>query len=299
MKVRKFIKKNAEGYLYVMPLIIGLLLFTFYPMICALKYSFMDVDLINPPNNFGLQNYKAIFDGSNVSKLFWLSLKNTIVYTVIEVSLSMVLSYLLAYLVVKDTRTNRFFRIVYYLPVLIPGVVAGLLWGNILNKDYGLINSFLINLFGTSFDFLKSEHSMMTFIVVQLFTIGGGMIIWISAFKSIPGVYYEAARMDGASAMHRFLHITLPLSTPYIFYNLVMGIIGALQMFAAPYVLTGGTGGDGNSLLFYVMYIYQVGFSELNFGQASALSWVLFVIIAILTFIVFKTSKWVFYGGEE
>lgn len=299
MKVPKSIKKNMEGYLYVMPLIIGLLLFTFYPMICALAYSFMDVDLINPPSNFGLQNYKEIFNGSNVSNMFWLSLKNTFVYTIIEVSLSMALSYLLAYLIVKDTRTNRFFRILYYLPVLIPGVVAGLLWGNILNKDYGFINSFLINAFGTFIDFLKSENSMATFIVMQLFTIGGGMIIWISAFKSIPSVYYEAAQIDGASSIHRFFHITLPLSTPYIFYNLVMGFIGALQMFAAPYVLTGGTGGDGNSLMFYVMYIYQVGFNELNFGQAAALSWVLFLIIGLLTLVVFKTSRWVFYGGDE
>lgn len=294
-------KKNLEGYLYIMPGLLGIILFTLYPMIQGFVFSFLDVDLLHLSQSHfvGLANYREIFNGSNLSKTVMLALRNTVVYTAIEVPLSMISSYFLALLISGNNKTNRVFRIIYYIPVVMPAVVNGLVWRNILDNSYGLVNSVLKTVFGTSFDFMEASHSMGTFVVMSLFSIGGGMIIWLSAFKSIPTTYYEAARVDGASAWARFRHITLPLSTPYIFYNLVMGIIGTLKIFEGPYVLTGGTGGDGDSLLFYVMEIYRVGFEELNFGQAAAISWILFVIILCLTALVFKTSKWVFYGGDE
>ena len=298
MKFRRFLRDNYKGYLFVLPLILGLAIFTFYPVISSLVYSFHDVDLIAPMSNFGLQNYRALFDGGNDSQLFWKSLGNTAVYTVIQVPLSMVLSYLLALLLAKPGKGIYVFRVLYYLPVLIPGVVVGLLWQDILNTQYGILNIFLRELFSTSFDSLRSENIMATFIAIQLFSVGGGMIIWIAAFKSIPGDVYEAAKIDGARSHHAFFYITLPMSTPYIFYNLVMGLIGSLQVFGNAYVLTGGTGGDGNALLFYVMNIYNYAFSSLNFGLASALSWVLFLVIGLLTLVIFRTSKWVYYGDE-
>ena len=297
--IRKAIKNNYKGWLFVSPLVLGLILFTFYPIICSLVYSFHDTDLVNPMHNPGFQNFIALFNGSNASQLFVRSLKNTLIYAFVEVALSMVLSYLLALLLNKASKGTYVFRILYYLPVLIPGVVVGMLWQDILNTQYGILNVIFRHIGWRSFDFLTSSHIMATFIVVQLFGIGGGMIIWIAAFKSIPGELYEAAKIDGARKVHCLLHITLPLSSPYIFYNLIMGLIGSLQMFGNAYVLTGGTGGDGDALLFYVMNIYNTAFSSLNFGLASALSWVLFLIIGIFTAIVFKTSGWVFYGDEN
>jgi len=297
-KIKRGIRNNYKGWLFVSPLALGLLLFTLYPTICSLVYSLHDTDLVHPMANFGIQNYKALFNGSNTSQLFLKSLGNTVLYAVIYITLSMVLTYLLALLLNKVSKEIYAFRIIYYLPVLIPGVVVGLLWQDILNVEYGIFNIILRDLFNTSFDFLKSDHIMGTFIAIQFFNVGGGMIIWIAAFKSIPQSMYEAARLDGSSKLQSLTYITLPMSTPYIFYNLIMGIIGSLQVFSNAYVLTGGTGGDGNALLFYVMNIYNTAFSQLNFGVASALSWVLFVIIALLTLIVFKTSKWVYYGEE-
>ncbi len=297
-KLKKSIRNNYKGWLFVSPLVLGLLLFTLYPTICSLIYSLHDTDLVNPMSNFGFQNYVALFDGSNSSRLFYKSLGNTFLYAVIYIPLSMVLTYLLALLLNKASKGIYAFRVIYYLPVLIPGVVVGLLWQDILNVQYGIANIILRDLFATSFDFLTSDHIMGTFIAIQFFGVGGGMIIWIASFKSIPQSMYEAARLDGANKLQSLAHITIPMSTPYIFYNLVMGIIGSLQIFANAYVLTGGTGGDGDALLFYVMNIYDTAFTQLNFGLASALSWVLFVIIALLTLVVFKTSKWVYYGEE-
>ena len=296
-KIKKAVRNNYKGWLFVSPLVLGLLIFTLYPTVCSLIYSLHDTDLVHPMQNFGFQNYIALFDGGNASRLFIKSLGNTFLYAVIYIPLSLVLTYLLAWLLNKASRGTYSFRVIYYLPVLIPGVVVGLLWQDILNVQYGIFNAFL-GLFDTSFDFLTADHIMGTFIAIQFFNVGGGMIIWIASFKSIPQSMYEAARLDGANGFQCLTHITIPMSTPYIFYNLVMGIIGSLQVFANAYVLTGGTGGDGDALLFYVMNIYNTAFDELNFGLASALSWVLFVIIALLTLLVFKTSRWVYYGEE-
>ena len=297
-KIKKGIRNNYKGWLFVSPLVLGLLIFTLYPTVCSLIYSLHDTDLVHPMANFGFQNYAALFNDSNASDLFWKSLGNTFLYSVIYIPLSLVLTYLLAWLLNKASKGTYVFRVIYYLPVLIPGVVVGLLWQDILNVEYGIFNILLRDLFGTSFDFLTSDHIMGTFIAIQFFNVGGGMIIWIASFKSIPQSMYEAARLDGANGFQCLVRITIPMSTPYIFYNLVMGIIGSLQIFANAYVLTGGTGGDGDALLFYVMNIYDTAFNQLNFGLASALSWVLFIIIALLTLLVFKTSKWVYYGEE-
>ena len=297
-KIKKEIRNNYKGWLFVSPLLLGLLIFTLYPTVCSLIYSLHDTDLVRPMANFGLQNYIALFDGSNSSQLFWKSLSNTVIYAVIYIPLSMVLSYLLAWLLNSGSKATYAFRVIYYLPVLIPGVVMGLLWQDILNVQYGILNVILREIGGSSFDFLTSDHIMGTYIAIQFFGVGGGMIIWIASFKSIPDSLYEAARLDGANGFQCFFRITIPMSTPYIFYNLVMGIISSLQVFANAYVLTGGTGGDGDALLFYVMNIYDTAFTQLNFGLASALSWLLFIIIALLTLVVFKTSRWVYYGEE-
>lgn len=297
-KIVRGIKDNWVGYLYISPLILGLLIFTLYPLGSSLVYSFFDVDLISPMSNFGIHNYTSILTGLD-SILFWQSLKNTAVYVVISIPVSMTLSYLLALSITKNSKRNYVLRVLYYLPVLIPSVVIGILWQDILNKNYGVINTILHTYLGLpQYDFMTRNTIMPTFIFIQLLSIGGGMIIWISQFKAIPQEMYEAASIDGANKIRSFFNITLPLSTPSIFYNLVMGIISGFQVFGSAYVLTGGTGGDGNGLYFLVMFIYNKAFEEINFGISSAASWILFLIIAILTFVSFATQKWVHYNEE-
>ena len=295
----KFVKKNYEAFLFVLPLIIGIAMFTLQPVLSSLYYSFFDYDMVNAPENFGLQNYISIFAGAE-SALFWKSVKNTLSYVLISMPISMVLSYLLALALKETTASNQVFRVLYYIPVLIPSVVTGLVWMQILDLRTGIINVILRDYLALpTFDFMNRDTLMGTFIGMHMFTIGGGMIIWISAFNAIPETLYEAARIDGAGKFRCFLQITVPLSTPSIFYNLVTGIIGGFQVFGSAYVLTGGTGGDGDALLFVVMRIYKKAFMEWNFGMSSAMSWVVFAIIAVLTVISFKTKKWVYYGDEE
>lgn len=297
-KVLNFIRKNYVGYLFVLPLIIGISVFTFYPIASSFVYSFFDMDLINPPTNFGFHNYVAIFAGKE-APLFWKSVGNTLVYAVISIPVSMVLSYLLALMIEKNTAINKTFRVVYYIPTLMPAVIAGVIWGDILNTDYGVLNVILRDYLGQpTFDFLNRYNIMGSFIGSRLLTIGGGMVIWIAAFKAIPQDLYEAASIDGAGRLRKFFAVTVPLSTPSIFYNLVTGIIGAFQVFGSAYVMTGGTGGDDKALLFVVMHIYNVAFERVNFGVSSAMSWILFAIIGILTVISFKTKKWVHYGED-
>ena len=295
-RIGRFVKRNYVGWLFISPLIIGIAVFTLYPILTSIYYSFMDYDGFMEPVFVGFDNYVSIFKGEEA--FFWDSIFNTLAYTFISIPISMTLSYLLALLLTKNSVTNQIFRILYYIPVLIPSIVIGFIWKNILDTNYGIINSVLMRLNLSPIDFFCRDNLMPTFIGIRLMSIGGGMIIWIAAFKGIPQTLYEAASLDGANRLRRFFAITLPLSTPSIFYNLVTGIIGGFQVFATAYVLTDRLGGDGHALFFVVMKIYNTAFVDLRFGAAMAMNWILFVIIAILTVISFKCNKWVYYGED-
>lgn len=296
---RNKLKEDWLGYLFISPMVIGVIIFTIYPILSSIYYSFFTVNLINPPYDFGIKNYVSIFSGTE-SHFFWLTLKNTFLYVIIEVPLSMVLSYLLALMLVKNSTKVYVLRVLFYIPVLIPSVVSGMVWKDIVDPNYGILRGIFVDGLGLDpLNLFERNYALMSFIGIRMFDIGGGMIIWIAAFKAIPMMYYEAAEIDGASKTDSFFKITLPLSTSSIFYNLIVGIIGAFQVFGTPYVLVGNKGGDGNSLYFTVMHIYNKAFDELNFGVAAAMSWVLFAIIGILTFINFKTKKWVYYSEEN
>ena len=182
----------------------------------------------------------------------------------------------------------------YYTPVLIPGVVGGLLWNDITNEYNGIFNIILNAVGLKSYSFYAvSETVLPTLLFMSLFGLGGNMILWIAQIKAIPEQLYEAARIEGAGPLARTLRITVPMCTPMIFYTLIMGVIGSFQIFSGVYVLLTPRNADG--LKFYVVYTYEV-FRNSNIGFASALSWILFVIIAAMAFMVFRTSKWVFYG---
>lgn len=289
-------KENLVGLLFISPVILGILIFTLIPMISSLYFSFFDYNVITPPKNFGFQNFIRPFGEGwqNFSK----SVNITLIFTVVSIPLGIVLSYLLAVVLSKEIKGMKVFRVIYYIPVIIPAVAMGLLWQDILNFRYGIANAILNKLGLASCGFLSMpDTALATFISIGLFGLGGNMVLWIAQFKNIPVAMYEAADIEGASKLKKLLKITIPMSTPMIFYMLILGIIGSLQVFSSSFLVSGGAGPE-NSLLFYVVNVYVEAFRWMNMGYASALSWILFAVIALLTAVITKTSKWVFYGED-
>lgn len=294
--------KNAKdvlwGLLFASPVIIGVLVFTFYPALESLYFSFTDYDMFNKPTFKWLNNYRVMFV---IDPDFWTVWKNTVLYSVISIPLNLFLGFFLAQAANFKVKGITVYRTLFYLPVIIPGVASGLLFMDMfLVGPSGILNNILksIGLPALSW-FSEARTSLATFIFMNVWNVGGGMIIWLSCFKNIPLTLYEAAELDGANAWHKLLSITIPMSTPIIFYNLITGIIGSLQVNSS--LIVGGAEGRGvgDSLYFVAIKIYNEAFGgSYNMGYASAYAWVLFIFIALLTFLVFKKSKWVFYGEE-
>lgn len=289
------IKNTVCGYIFLSPLIIGLLVFTIYPIIKSVVYSFHDFNLFEDTNTlvwFG--NYKKIFTGdSEIGKTF----ANTAIYSVITVPLNLLLSYFLAVIVNNENRITKLYRVLFYLPVVIPGVVSGVLWKAMLGYPEGVMNNIFSMLgLGKNTFFTEAGTSMFAIIYMGLWGIGGGMILWLSAFKNIPKSMYEASSIDGAGTLSKVFNITIPMSTSMIFYNLVMGIIGALQCNSTLVFAPRGGRGYDNSVYFVGIKIYREAFVRWQVGYASSIAWVLFIIIACLTSLTFATNKWVYYG---
>ena len=297
--IRNWLKKNWVGYIFVCPAVLGFLIFTLWPMLASFVYSFFDYDMILPMQNFGLQNYIRAFtiDWDKFSK----SLSDTFLYTVTADPLDLVVSFALALLLNKSVKGIKVFRVLYYLPCIMPSIASGLLWRNFFDIEYGLANSMLAALglpAGTFFT--SSKTAMVTLLFTSLFGMGGSMILWIAQLKSIPTELYEAASIDGASVFRRLFQITIPLVTPMIFYKLVLGIIGALQAYSGAFIILQGGPGPDESLMFWGLRIYYSAFGQdiPNMGYASALAWMLFLVIGLLTVVIFKTNKWTFYGED-
>ena len=295
------LRKNVTGYLYVLPVILGVLFFTLLPVVYAFINSFFETPLkpfsLTDWGVFvGFKNYYQNFTNGYYRRRFLRSLGVTFSYAGIYIPLSLALSFLLAVLLNKKVRGIRFFRVLYYLPVLIPAVCSGMLWNRITDPDFGIVNAMLekIGLKALPW-FQTAKSSMPSFVFVNLFTIGGSMILWLAQLKNVPVSLYESARLDGANKFRLLISITIPICTPMILYNVIMSIIGVMQTYAQVITLTGGSGA-GDSLLFYVFNIYDNRVQ--SFGYACALSFILFAIIGGLTAIVMKTSKWV-YSTEE
>ena len=289
-------KKILTGYAFIAPVVLGVLIFSLYPLISSFVFSFFKVfNGIKPPQYFGLFNYIQIFHDEDVGK----SLLITFLYSGVTVPATLALSFLLALLLNSKLKGIGAFRVMCYLPVVIPGTVLGILYNDFFDVRFGLANEILRCLGLPEGTFFSSEKtSLITLMFTNLWGLGGGMILWLAALKNVPESLIEAAKIDGAGALVRLTRVTIPMCTSMIFYNLIMGIIGALQTFSNVFIITGGTAGVRQSMLFYSMKIYFTAFSSWNMGYASALAWVMFLIIAGLTAIVFSTSKWVFYGEE-
>jgi len=279
-------------YILISPWVIGFLAFTAGPLVASLYYSLTHYDIASPPVWVGLRNYINLVQDD----LFWQALKVTTLYTVISLPLGIAASLGLAILLNQKVPAVAFLRTAFYLPSVISGVPLALLWLWIFNPDFGLLNYAIWRFTGLQGpQWLQSEaYVLPALIVMSLWGVGGTMIIFLAGLQGIPTDLYEAAQMDGATTVRRFRHITLPTLSPVIFFNCVLGIIGSFQVFTTAQVMT--QGGPNYASLFYVLYLYNVAFRDFRMGYASALAWVLFLIVLALTLLTFKSSaSWVHY----
>ncbi len=285
-------KEAVAGWLFISPWIAGFLIFAAGPIIASLALSFSYWDAITPPQFAGLANYRRLFTDPLLRK----SLFNTVYYAVFAVPLGMCTALGLALLLNQKLRGMGIFRTLFYLPAVTSGVATYLLWMWLFNPQLGLINRFLRHFTSNPPLWLSSpDWAMPALIIMSLWGAGGAMLIFLAGLQNIPEQLYEAATIDGASNWKQFVHVTLPMLSPTIFFNLVMAVIGSFQVFSAAFVMTNG--GPSNATLLYVLYLFQNAFMYFRLGYASAMAWLLLVIVLILTLIQFRTSKrWVHYG---
>jgi multiple sugar transport system permease protein len=288
-------RDNKAGYLFLAPWLIGLVVITIGPMIASLYLSFTDYSLIQAPEWIGLENYARMFTDERLHN----SLVVTFIYVFVSTPLQLALALAIALLLNEGMKGLPFYRSIFYLPSMLGASVAiAVLWRQMFEVD-GLVNQ-VLRLSGlnvTTSWIGDPSTALWTIILLHVWTFGSPMVIFLAGLRQIPGMYYEAASVDGASRWAQFRKITLPLLSPIIFFNLVLQIINAFQAFTQAYVVSNGTGGPSDSTMFYTLYLYQKGFVQFQMGYAAAMAWLLVVIIAAFTAINFYFSKhWVFYG---
>ncbi|QSO49238.1 sugar ABC transporter permease [Alicyclobacillus mengziensis] len=290
-KVKRKGLERAAPYLFLSPWIIGLIVFSVGPILLSLYFSFTNFNLLQPPQWIGFQNYKNIFTNDT---LFYTSLRVTFLYLLMAVPIKLIVALAIAMLLAKNIRGIGFYRAIYYIPSLIgTSVAVAYLWQQIFGQS-GLINKALL-LFGIHGPAWIDSPStaLFTLSLLQAWSFGSSMLIFLAGLKAIPDSLYEAAKIDGANRWQQFLRVTVPLLSPVVFFNLIMTIINSFTQFTQGFIVTDG--GPINSTLFYALYLYNQ-FSFFKMGYASALAWILLIIIAVFTSIVFMTSKrWVYY----
>jgi len=293
VKIKARFPDNKAGYAFLAPWLVGIGVFTIGPMLYSLYLAFTNYNLLQPPRWAGLANFTQMFQDERL----WNSLRVTFTYVIIGVPLQLAVALALAIVLDRGMRGLSVYRSIFYLPSLLGGSVAvAILWTQIFGKD-GIINA-LLSVFGIDGPGWVSDPNtaLGTLIILHIWTFGSPMVIFLAGLRQIPDMYYEAAQMDGASKTRRFFSITFPLLTPIIFFNLVLQVIFAFQSFTQAYIVSGGTGGPSDSTMFFTLYLYQQAFTQLHMGYASAMAWLLLVIIAAFTAINFWLSKyWVHY----
>jgi multiple sugar transport system permease protein len=291
---------DVWGYVFIGPWLIGFLLFTLGPFVVSFYLSFTEYKLVDAPSWIGLKNYDTMFsslwsDEGDIQ--VWTSLRNTVYYTVFHVPLTMLLAFFVALLLNSDVRGMPLFRTMFYLPSITAGVATAILWLWLLNPN-GLVNYGLrlVGIEGPRW-FGSTAWAMPGLILMSLWSIGGTIIIYLAGLQGVPQQLYDAASIDGAGWWARLRHVTVPLMTPTIFFTMVIGLIASFQIFTPALVITDG--GPGTSTLFYLLHLYRNGFRWFNMGYASALAWLLFVIILAFTLLQLALSRrWVYYEGE-
>jgi len=285
------------AWLMLTPWLLGLAFITAIPMVASLYLSFTDYSLLSTPRWVGLNNYIQLFSDRRFSK----SLDVTSRYVFISVPLQLLFALVLALLLNTGMRGLRFYRSAFYLPSLLgASVTIAILWKQVFGRD-GLVNN-VLSVFGVDgISWIGNPGTALyTLVILNIWTFGSPMVIFLAGLKQIPKDLYEAAKLDGASAFDRLIHVTLPMLSPIIFFNLILQFIGAFQAFTSSYIVSNGSGGPVESTLFYTLYLYQQGFTQFRMGYASALAWVLLLIIAGFTAINFLLARyWVFYGDKR
>jgi multiple sugar transport system permease protein len=284
------------GFLFITPWLAGFLIFTAGPMLASLYLSFCKYDL-HTLKWVGTKNYDILL---HQDPLFWKSLMNTAIYVLFSVPLGLTGSLLIAMLLNQKTWGLAVFRTMFYLPAMVPAVASSLVWMWIFHPQSGLLNRFLLTFGIQGPEWLQDpKTALASLVIMSLWGVGGGrMIIFLAGLQGVPDQLYEAAALDGAKGWNVFRHVTLPMISPTIFFNLVLGIIGSFQVFTSAYVMTNGA--PNNATLVYVLYLYNNAFRYFKMGKASAMAWVLFVILLAFTVVQFRNArKWVYYEGGD
>lgn len=282
------------GYVFIAPWLIAFLAFDLVPTVSAFYYSFTDWDVIAKKSPWvGFDNYRTMWSGD---RLFWPSVRNTLYYVAISVPLGVIAGFVLALLLNSRVRFQGLFRTLFYLPAVVPTVAAVMVWLWIFDTRRGILNWLLGTVGIEPIRWLTSpEWSKPALIIMSLWSIGGGMVIYLAGLQNIPQELYEAADIDGASGLRKLVNITIPLMTPTIFFNLLLGLIGSFQVFNAAFIMT--EGGPVNSTRFYMLHLYEKAFSQSQMGYACAMAVVLFVVVlAVTLFVNWTSNRWVFYG---
>jgi multiple sugar transport system permease protein len=287
-------REAIAGYLFILPWIIGFVVFLLGPIIASFYFSLTHYQVVQPPEWAGLANYRRLVQDD----LFWQAMKVTTIYVAVSVPLGLVLSFFLALLMNQRVAGIGFWRTVFYLPNLVPLVAGTMLWLWMFNPRFGLINGFLSR-FGIEGPlWLQSQQwALPSLIIMNLWGVGGATLIYLAGLQGIPTDLYHAVEVDGGGALAKLKTVTIPQMTPVIFFNLILGLIAGFQVFAQPLIMTGG--GPRYATLFVVLYLYQNAFSNFRMGYASAIAWALFVVILALTVLIFRFSNtWVYYEGD-
>jgi multiple sugar transport system permease protein len=297
------VRERFAGYLYIGPWLLGFLLLTAGPMCASLYLSTTSWTMLSPPAQVGISNYVSIMTDD---PLFTVSLANTMFYVVLSVPLGLGVALGLALMLDRKVKGIAVFRTAFFLPSITNMVAVAMLWLWVFNPEYGLLNTLLREIGVTGPLWLQSETwAKPSLVLMSLWGVGGTMMIFLAALQGIPQELYEASELDGAGPVRRFVHITLPMISPAMLFNLVVGIIGSFQVFTQAFVMTGtaqpGTeGGPNNATLFVVLYLFKKAFQEFRMGYASALAWVLFFLILAATIVQMRMAKrWVHYEGGE
>jgi multiple sugar transport system permease protein len=290
-------KALLYGLLFTLPATLGFILFTAGPMLVSFFLSLTDYNVFKDHTNFiGFQHYVRLFSGEE--ELFTKSLGVTFYFVILKVPVTIIVSFAIAMLLNTNVKGRAMFRTIIYLPSIVPAVATAIIWMWLLNPDLGLVNTTLEWLHLPTSLWLYSEGSVIPSVVLTtLWGIGGTIVIFLAGLSGIPNQYYEAIDVDGGGWWSKLRHITIPMVSPTIFFNTIMTIISSFQVFSEAYILT--QGGPNNASLFYVFYLWRTAFRDVEMGAASALAWVMFIIILLFTMLVFRSAKsWVYYEGE-
>ncbi|MFN4153908.1 MAG: carbohydrate ABC transporter permease [Paracoccaceae bacterium] len=296
--MRKFIRRNTAAYLFLTPWLLGFFLLALGPILASLYLGFTRYDMVSEPRWVGLENYQYMFERD---RRFWKALEVTFTYVALAVPLRLMMALAVAMLLDKGLRSIGMYRAIFYLPSILGSSIAiAILWRAMFGLD-GVVNQFL-GLFGIQgLGWITTPAtSIYTMVILAMWQFGSPMLIFLAGLRSIPRDLYEAAEIDGTSPTRQFFRITLPLLAPVVFFNLILQMIEAFKTFSSAFIISNGTGAPADSLLFYTVYLFNEAFKFFRMGYASALAWVLLVIIAVITAIAFATSKyWVHYENER